>query len=106
MSRSTIAAFARPTSASTSPVMKWTTLSVSRLSYGSPQRRTGILITVGSEENEPQMNADERRSDKRQSSDQRAGLFPTLSSCPICVHLRSSAAELILIHPDGGGRRD
>src|SRR4051812_18736349 len=46
MSRSTRAALARPTSASTSPVMKWTTLSVSRLSYGSPQRSTGMRITL------------------------------------------------------------
>src|SRR4051812_35876164 len=46
MSRSTMAALARPTSASTSPVTKWTTLSVSRLSYGSPQRSTGMRITV------------------------------------------------------------
>src|SRR5215207_17400 len=46
MSRSTMAAFARPTSASTSPVMKWTTLSVSRLSYGSPQRSTGMRFTI------------------------------------------------------------
>ena len=44
MSRSTRPALARLTSASTSPVSKWTTLSISRLLYGSPQRRTGMWI--------------------------------------------------------------
>src|SRR5262245_38922842 len=47
MSRSTSAALARLTSASTSPVSKWTTLSTSRLLYGSPQRSTGMWITIG-----------------------------------------------------------
>src|SRR6516165_3560698 len=44
MSRSTRPALARLTSASGSPVAKWTTLSTSRLLYGSPQRRTGMWI--------------------------------------------------------------
>ena len=38
---------ARPTSATASPVAKWTTLSTSRLLYGSPQRRTGMWIMGG-----------------------------------------------------------
>src|SRR5262245_3632005 len=44
MSRATSEALARLTSARTSPVSKWTTLSASRLLYGSPQRRMGMLI--------------------------------------------------------------
>src|SRR5262245_24398867 len=42
MSRSTRAPFERLTSASTSPLMKWTTLSASMLLYGSPQREIGM----------------------------------------------------------------
>ena len=44
MSRSMRPPLARLTSASASPVSKWTTLSRSRLLYGSPQRRTGMWI--------------------------------------------------------------
>src|SRR5207247_372168 len=46
ISRSTRPALARLTSASASPVMKWATLSRSRLLYGSPQREMGMWITV------------------------------------------------------------
>src|SRR5438874_2493210 len=42
MSRSTRAPLERLTSASTSPLMKWTTLSASMLLYGSPQREIGM----------------------------------------------------------------
>src|SRR4051794_3277380 len=42
MSRAISPALARLTSARASPVSKWTTLSRSRLLYGSPQRRTGM----------------------------------------------------------------
>src|SRR5262249_55662036 len=45
MSRSTSPPLARLTSARTSPVSKWTTLSISMLWYGSPQRSTGMWIT-------------------------------------------------------------
>src|SRR5262245_56476259 len=42
MSRSTREPFERLTSASTSPLLKWTTLSTSMLLYGSPQREIGM----------------------------------------------------------------
>src|SRR5207247_7355262 len=42
MSRSTRAPLERLTSASTSPLMKWTTLSASMLLYGSPHREIGM----------------------------------------------------------------
>src|SRR5262245_51903519 len=47
MSRPISPPLARLTSASGSPLAKWTTLSRSRLLYGSPQRRTG-MCTMGS----------------------------------------------------------